>query len=54
LPLHETRQAAYPPSIAISAGDYQPADERMLSVIATPAAIGGPLLITLILVGRWR
>ena len=37
---------------AISEGRYQRADERVLSVIAGVAAIGGLLLIVLILVGR--
>jgi putative membrane protein len=37
---------------AISTGSYQRADERMLAVIAGLAAIGGLLLIVLILVGR--
>lgn len=37
---------------AISEGRYQRADERMLSVIAGLAALGGLLLIVLILVGR--
>jgi putative membrane protein len=37
---------------AISEGRYLGADERMLSVIAALAAIGGLLLIVLILVGR--
>jgi putative membrane protein len=37
---------------AISAGRYHPADDRMLSVLAGLAAVGGLLLIALILVGR--
>jgi putative membrane protein len=37
---------------AISEGRYERADERMLSVIAGLAAVGGLLLIALILVGR--
>lgn len=37
---------------AISEGRYQRADERMLTVITGLAAIGGLLLIVLILVGR--
>ncbi|MCW3027978.1 MAG: hypothetical protein JWN81_1189 [Solirubrobacterales bacterium] len=37
---------------AISEGGYQRADERMLAVITGLAAIGGLLLIVLILVGR--
>jgi putative membrane protein len=37
---------------AISEGRYQRADERMLAVITGLAAIGGLLLIVLILVGR--
>ena len=37
---------------SISEGGYQPADERMLAVIAGLAAAGGLLLIVLILVGR--
>jgi putative membrane protein len=37
---------------AISEGRYHRADERMLAVIAGLAAVGGLLLIVLILVGR--
>jgi putative membrane protein len=37
---------------AISEGGYRRADERMLAVIAGLAAVGGLLLIVLILVGR--
>jgi putative membrane protein len=37
---------------AISEGRYQGADERMLAVITGLAAIGGLLLVVLILVGR--
>jgi putative membrane protein len=37
---------------SISEGRYQRADERMLAVIAGLAAVGGLLLIVLILVGR--
>ena len=37
---------------SISAGSYQRADDRMLAVIAGLAAVGGLLLIVLILVGR--
>jgi putative membrane protein len=37
---------------AISEGRYETADERMLAVIAGLAAVGGLLLIVLILVGR--
>jgi inner membrane protein YidH len=37
---------------AISEGRYQRADERMLSIISALAALGGLLLIALILVGR--
>jgi len=37
---------------AISRGDYQRADERFLTVIAALAAVGGVILIVLILVGR--
>ena len=37
---------------AISEGRYQRADERMLALITGLAAIGGLLLIVLILVGR--
>jgi putative membrane protein len=37
---------------AISEGRYEPADDRMLGVIAGLAVIGGLLLIVLILLGR--
>jgi uncharacterized membrane protein YidH (DUF202 family) len=37
---------------SISQGRYQRADDRMLSLIAVLATIGGLLLIVLILVGR--
>ena len=38
--------------MAISEGRYRGADERMLTVVTGLAAIGGALLIVLILVGR--
>jgi uncharacterized membrane protein YidH (DUF202 family) len=38
--------------VSISEGGYQQADERMLALIAGLAAVGGLLLIVLILVGR--
>jgi putative membrane protein len=37
---------------AISRGDYRRADERLLTVAAILAAVGGLLLIALILIGR--
>jgi putative membrane protein len=37
---------------SISAGGYEPADDRMLALIAVLAAVGGALLIVLILLGR--
>ncbi|HWX52468.1 MAG TPA: DUF202 domain-containing protein [Solirubrobacteraceae bacterium] len=37
---------------AISVGRYLPADDRMLSVLTGLAAVGGVLLVVLILVGR--
>jgi putative membrane protein len=38
--------------VAISEGRYQPADDRMLALVALVAAVGGLLLIALILIGR--
>jgi hypothetical protein len=38
--------------VSISEGRYQRADERMLALITGLAAVGGLLLIVLILVGR--
>jgi putative membrane protein len=46
------RKRARDVDAAISAGRYHPADGRMLSVLAGLAAVGGLLLVALILVGR--
>jgi putative membrane protein len=37
---------------AISEGRYRPADDRVLTLVALAAALGGVLLVALILIGR--
>jgi putative membrane protein len=46
------RKRGHEVDASISAGGFVPANDRMLSLIAGLAAVGGLLLIALILVGR--